>query len=673
MVDIEKLNAHRKQTVLDILELLKTNKRVACVRYPSYGKSYYIVKELVPKLEGDIIIVVPTDYLSVTYKEWFYNYSNVHIITYQILRNKKDIKQYKIFRNVKYFICDECHHLGDNKWRDDLEEILNKLENQVKVIGLTATPLRADGVNVIDEFFNGVQVGPLTMLDAIELNFIPKVKYVVGMLNIDDEIDKRLSDVDRYKVNKLLNVPMLLKKYIDRDRIKDNLKILVFTSETREIKNVTYTVFKWFREIFTDIPINVYQVSYLNTVMENRNAFTKFEKEHKNTIDIMVSIDKLGEGVHLPKVSVEMMLRKTGSPVVFTQQMGRVIGNPKPLVIDLVNNASGYIRINKKNRYNQIKKDIDNIHEVVSEKLMYNNCVEVYDETRELREIISKYVSYLDTNRIPKLVAKNIEYIKSNPDNLSIKGMATKLDVPYRTFIEYVKRTKIMEYKPNKTTNEIITENIEYIKSNPKKLTFKELAHEFGINEHYMRRVLKDKNIKVNGLYKNGNQIKQAREIYKCNKDYIINNPDKLSINKMAEKLNISITTFRSLLKENGIKYKGKISNEKRGIQLDKYILDNKKYIELNPDNLSLCEMAEKLNIKSMTSLKHHMLNNKISFDNYEYYKTNPLFPNMKELLANKTYIITNPKKLSKKELGKEFGVSERQIGMILVYFKNYT
>ena len=150
-IDIKGLNESRKQTVKDILELLKENDRVACVRYTGYGKSYYIVKNLIKEWNKPTLIIVPNDVLRKQYAEQYDNNKMVKIITYQIIKNKTAQNIVKKYGDIENIICDECHHLGDNKWRKQIERLNNIIK--AKIVGLTATPLRGDSRNVVYDFF----------------------------------------------------------------------------------------------------------------------------------------------------------------------------------------------------------------------------------------------------------------------------------------------------------------------------------------------------------------------------------------------------------------------------------------------------------------------------------------------------------------------------------------
>lgn len=55
----------------------------------------------------------------------------------------------------------------------------------------------------------------------------------------------------------------------------------------------------------------------------------------------MLCVNQLNEGVHIKGVDAVIMVRRTSSPTIFYQQLGRALtaaGNFEPLVIDLVDN-----------------------------------------------------------------------------------------------------------------------------------------------------------------------------------------------------------------------------------------------------------------------------------------------------------------------------------------------
>ena len=57
-IDEYNLNQIRYNTVNDIIKLLRTHDKVMCNRYTGFGKSYYVVPELVKRLDSKILILV---------------------------------------------------------------------------------------------------------------------------------------------------------------------------------------------------------------------------------------------------------------------------------------------------------------------------------------------------------------------------------------------------------------------------------------------------------------------------------------------------------------------------------------------------------------------------------------------------------------------------------------
>ena len=97
--------------------------------------------------------------------------------------------------------------------------------------------------------------------------------------------------------------------------------------------------------------INLIKTSYpdmefrgINDKMSD-DAITKTRKWFENTkTGYLCAINMASEGVHYNGVNTLFMLRKTRSPLVFEQQLGRIVtltvkDNPNAIVFDFVNNS----------------------------------------------------------------------------------------------------------------------------------------------------------------------------------------------------------------------------------------------------------------------------------------------------------------------------------------------
>ena len=104
-----------------------------------------MISELYHELDGECLILTPTNILVDRFKELGCNNCNTYSLLHSRINDNKFINQ---FSNVNYILLDEVHRLGDNKWMESLKIFLNKFN--FKVIGFTATPKRpVDSINPI--------------------------------------------------------------------------------------------------------------------------------------------------------------------------------------------------------------------------------------------------------------------------------------------------------------------------------------------------------------------------------------------------------------------------------------------------------------------------------------------------------------------------------------------
>lgn len=655
--DLEGLNRHREQTVEDIKELLKTNQRVACVRYTGYGKSYYIIRKLIEEIDGQKIIVVPNDTLKLHYQEQYKGNKSVIILTYQIIKNKTTENIQNDYNNVSLIIADECHHITAEKWCTEFQ----RLENIIgaKVVGLTATPERGNKVNVVDKFFDNVEVKPLDLLEGISLGFVPKIKYIIAYASLEDKkdlIDSKMKEIDRYKILNLLKVENILKEEISKEHLESNLKILVFVPRISDIEEGRYKSLNWFKTIYPDKTINIYSIDSKTSSVKNEKQLNEFKKLHNsNNIDIMVSVNKLIEGLHLPTVSIEILLRKTKSSVVYFQQVGRVINSKQPIVFDLINNTAHLHRI--KDEYDINSRYISEINKCTGrkKKVMYEDCIELIYKTVEIDDILKRY-KYSQKD----IILQNRDYIEENPDRLSHNKMSKYLQVNPLTFKKYCQALSIDIYsnytKPWQQEEfiKILLNNKQYIEENPDKLSHREMGNYLHIkNRTTFEKYCSLLDIDITSAYRRC--IKRTKEefikILLSNKKYIEENPNKLSYKGMSKYLQVNPLTFKKYCQELNID----ITTTYNTYNLVRYstditlmIIKNKKYVEENPDNLTVKLMCKEFaNVSEPTFRK---LCRKLNIDLYTNYP-NSRYRRIEEIKSilekNRKYIEENPDNLS--------------------------
>lgn len=552
------IGTHRRNTVIEILKKLQEHDRVCCVRYTGYGKTYYIIKQLIDMFPNkQFLIFVPAKSLIKRYKQIFLN-SNVIIKTYQSLLFMKNNEIEDSFSNMDYIICDEAHRLGKNKWRQSIKNAFDIINNgNTKIIGLTATPKRGDKIDIIEDFFNGIETSRFDLLDGIQAGYIPKIDYVVAycdLSGLNKEIyDERMEDVDRYEIDKLLNVSNIIKENISKDKLKENLKVVLYVSRLMDIDTAVESCNKWFTEAFPNKNIKVFSLSSEYTDKENSDYLDDYSDDEDNdSIDIMISCNKLNEGLHLPKCSVAILLRKTSSPIVYFQQIGRAINGARPVIFDLIDNSSHIKQIENYYEQGNLNK-LDLSIQSNRDKKMFSKCVNLIYKTKDVENILNKFKrSKLTSSEITSIcdLYKNGDTIKNIISTTGRSESCVK-SVINKYCTEY-KHKRICEQNNRNKLN-----NIEILKLYKEGKSIERLARMFHCSSYKIREAIPDE--LVHNKFRKQDRQSFIKEI--CN---LYDNG--MSVQDIANKMGRSPTSIRDILSSNPCTYERKI---KRNISDD--------------------------------------------------------------------------------------------------------
>lgn len=209
-------------------------------------------------------------------------------------------------------IIDEFHHAEARSYKSLLDWVQPK-----ELLGLTATPERADGVNVAD-IFEGRIAAELRLWDALEQQYLSPFHY----FGIADGTD--LSDVSwvkgGYNTNELTNLytanDAWLSKVLQavRDKVTDasTMRALGFC--------VSVDHAHFMADRFRAAGLNAVAVAGV-THREDRTA--AIEQLRTGVIQAIFAVDVFNEGVDIPEVDTVLFLRPTESATVFLQQLGR--------------------------------------------------------------------------------------------------------------------------------------------------------------------------------------------------------------------------------------------------------------------------------------------------------------------------------------------------------------
>ena len=384
-------------------------KKIAISHATGTGKSYLIAKLFEDYSNDKKLVLVPSTYISDQIQKLFEKYSiqNADIILYQKLIKMDDVD----IATMDYgmIALDEYHHDTSKVWGEKVRKLIDTHPESI-IFGTSATPIRSDGINTIDELFEGNCASGLSLSESIAKKIVPLPKYVGALYTLDDELEKLRKKVEsatntseekrefykkintmRSQIEKSYGMPIILNKHVKN---KEG-KYIIFCKKKKHLREIKDTVIGWFKTAgFKDI--NAYEVY---SDYENKDAeYKAFCEDTSHNLKLLFCVNMLNEGLHLENVSGVLLLRPTRSMIVFLQQIGRTIeanNANTPVVIDAVNNFSSVGQSMK--LFKEIKDAIerekesdpnfdDSGFEDIHTFLVLENIIEIKEMFKEIEE-----------------------------------------------------------------------------------------------------------------------------------------------------------------------------------------------------------------------------------------------------------------------------------------------
>ncbi|MCW2920596.1 MAG: helicase [Thermoleophilia bacterium] len=238
---------------------------------------------------------------------------------------------------------DEAHHGTADSWRRLIEHLRPQ-----EIVGLTATPERVDGVNVAD-LFGGEYTTELRLWEAVDDQLLAPFQYI----GVDDGTDLRQLSWrgGDYAVGELSEL---------------------YTSHHGRVKAVVQAIHQWIEK-----PAEMRALGFCVTKQHAQFMAEQFERHGFNAayltgddpqharevvlaqltagkLQVVFSVDVLGEGVDVPDVDTLLLLRPTQSSVLFAQQLGRGLrlapGKRCCTVLDLIGQHHAKYRVDQRYR-----------------------------------------------------------------------------------------------------------------------------------------------------------------------------------------------------------------------------------------------------------------------------------------------------------------------------------
>lgn len=249
-----------------------------------------------------------------------------------IIRREKELSYW--INSVTLWVIDEAHHvLKDNKWGKAAQMFPN-----AKGLGVTATPLRADGKGLgrdFDGLFDTMIEGP-TMRDLINGGFLTDYRIFAPPNDIDlsqVNTSKTTGDFSRDKLIKAVRKSHVIGDVVGHYlRIAPNKLGITFATD---VKTATDIAEQFNRQ---GVPAEV--VSAKTPDADRIAVLRRFKRRE---VLQLVNVDLFGEGFDLPAIEVVSMARPTQSYGLYVQIFGRGLrlleGKEHAIIIDHVGNV----------------------------------------------------------------------------------------------------------------------------------------------------------------------------------------------------------------------------------------------------------------------------------------------------------------------------------------------
>jgi superfamily II DNA or RNA helicase len=211
-----------------------------------------------------------------------------------------------------FIIIDEVHHISATSYRP----ILDKFAPQL-LLGLTATPERMDGENILKDFCN-VIAAEIRLPEAMNRKLLCPFQYFAVSDTID--LDSVTWKNGRYESKELTKI------YTKDDRRVAEILVNCnkYLNDLNEVRALGFCVStahaRYMAEKFILAGLKADYLTSENAKEQRASAKSRLRNKEINYLFV---VDIFNEGVDVPELDTVLFLRPTESLTIFLQQLGR--------------------------------------------------------------------------------------------------------------------------------------------------------------------------------------------------------------------------------------------------------------------------------------------------------------------------------------------------------------
>ncbi|MHB8076696.1 DUF3427 domain-containing protein [Desulfosporosinus fructosivorans] len=324
--------------------------------------------------------------------------------------NSKELTEITTSDFYDYIVIDEFHHAAAPSYQELLDYYRPKI-----LLGLTATPERADGRSIYS-YFEGRIAAEIRLWEAIERKLLSPFHY----FGVTDNVD--LSHVrwvaGKYDEREIENL-FVFERAVAVKRVGNVVKAIEkYCLERSDIIGIGFCLTKKHAEFMSEI-FNKSGIPSEFLIAESEDSVRDSVKRRLVTKEIkfVFVVDIYNEGIDIPEVNTVLFLRPTESLTVFLQQLGRGLrlsdGKEALTVLDFVGQAhkkysfedrfKALLSRTRKTVEHEIKHGFANVPRGCSiqlEKQAQDYILEnIRNAVNTKRNLISKLHDFMETNR----------------------------------------------------------------------------------------------------------------------------------------------------------------------------------------------------------------------------------------------------------------------------------
>ena len=372
------LYEHNRTAYEAVLPMLETRRRAAVIHPTGTGKSFLAFQLIEDHPDARFLWLSPNDYIFENQRRSANrSFPNVEFMTYTKLLRLSEEALGELW--PEYIILDEFHRCGAYCWGVGVERLLDWYP-KAKILGLSATPIRyLDNCrNMAEELFTVegqlCVASEMTLGEAIARGILPAPRYVTTVFQYQNELrryqkriytllpqgmkepSQRYLDALRRALSRADGLEQVFARYL-----KKGEKYILFCADWAHLQEIKGNIPNWFRDVDSEPQCYCLYAGKPETEAE----YGEFLADQSDHLKLLLCINRLNEGVHVPDVSGVILFRPTSSPILYKQQIGRALtaGTAQtPLILDVVNNfdsltSIGTIREEMKEAASKLRRE----------------------------------------------------------------------------------------------------------------------------------------------------------------------------------------------------------------------------------------------------------------------------------------------------------------------------